>query len=351
MFTGYLEYVFLLYGVQLASPRHRIVKLINVICRCHVITINLIALCLFFPSFKLALSFMYLLECPIDYMSCLHFVYNQIKRRTDMMQLISNITQLLRKRDVQELLNRSKVYFAIVIGNYVAQVVYTLANADKEQIHWEKLFWGPIHKQVVTMSLRNVLYWYSSVVVYLGTTSFIIMALFYMFLLHALQLAIKNYFHSLTNHHVTQKTATRIWREICIMKFDFEQLFSSYPLLSFVVLFFRTTVYIAFMLNYSSNFDDKRMKVLVLYFFLVTLIAPFAIIFKVDAINTMARSMFNQYKLVTVSSHNNDLCDEIENSLTLKLTALGLFDLDKTLVLGFVSAVVSFTILSIQWSK
>lgn len=166
-----------------------------------------------------------------------------------------------------------------------------------------------------------------------------------------------NHVH-MTYFHVTLKTEKSVvklrlaWQEILDIRNDFEKLFSFYPLLWHAVLFRRC-------MHYITSFNKLRFELswqllVVSYWMMSKAIYTFSVLYTISDVNSNLQDMFAtfQRQVITLGEnyHRQLLVQDIERTLLVKFSGGGLFDLNKNLVLGFVSALVSFSVLFIQLS-
>ena len=145
------------------------------------------------------------------------------------------------------------------------------------------------------------------------------------------------------------------WQQIVEVRESFECLFSLYPLVWFANMFFRSVIYLISTSKESQNWNINT--VVVWYWFVIQLIHSFSILYVSHTVNSNSNRSFKQFCRDTTSKEGNDfkqkweieiLKQEIRNDLDLKLTAFNLFDINSKLLLSFISALITFSVLFLQ---
>ena len=146
----------------------------------------------------------------------------------------------------------------------------------------------------------------------------------------------------------------RRWSQLKTATSTFEDLFSIYPLLWFSNLFVKSCV---FLVKLKSMSFEINAIILVSYgWFASECVLSSLVLFTIDRVNKSTRMMYDNFKRqnmsrLLVNPKFDRLSVEINDSLSLNLTAWSLFDLNKKFMLSFISSLVSFSVLFMQLSN
>ena len=101
------------------------------------------------------------------------------------------------------------------------------------------------------------------------------------------------------------------------------------------------------MMAVQKSWTDEVSNFVVGKYMIVTL-STFYVVIVIDYSNKQLRQKMDTLLRMTPSLELKDILSDIDQNIEFRLTACGLFSLDKKLILGFVSSLVTFTVLFIQ---
>ena len=142
------------------------------------------------------------------------------------------------------------------------------------------------------------------------------------------------------------------WRKICFVRCRFERLFTWYPLLTFGYTYLKTILFLIYFKSKTFQFDYQMTTSL--YYLSISIVIPIVLVCFIDHANGKSRQLVEQLVSESLVDDNLSDCEQLLNEINqnykMKFTAYGLFTLNKRLLLGFASALVSFSILFMQLS-
>lgn len=141
-----------------------------------------------------------------------------------------------------------------------------------------------------------------------------------------------------------------LWRKIVEISFEFEQLFNLFPLIWFINIFCKSTAYL---IGARKGNQAESMGFLIrCYFFLIEAIFPSLVILILDGMNVKLERLLNRITKRKLKSSNesisSELIEQVSDGLEMRFTGWSMFPLRKTFLLGFLSSLISFSVLFMQ---
>lgn len=273
-----------------------------------------------------------------------------VKNKRSLVILLRNI-QFCVTPDLAPKLDESwRLSLAAVAIFYVLEFSFSLLYYYEEEFV-EKVFSALMHFDVSVHKVAFYLAAFPIQVLYTNVWAFVSFVV-YNYILTCIDCVHYSFFNHEMSRNKSIQTLRRKWFQVSEIREKFERVFSLLPLLWFANLFMKTMTYMN-----TIRLMEFRMKLLTaiyVYFFVSKLMYTFYIVFKVDNINHKLSEMFKKVHKRSLSYRNDEfelLRQDIAATLYVHLTGFGLFALNKELLLGFVSAVISFTILYLQLTQ
>ena len=193
-------------------------------------------------------------------------------------------------------------------------------------------------------------YWYWTVVGFLGINGPLIMTIDYLYTFQKLYL-IKREFMLTMTMGMPMKNARKRWREICDLKSLFEHIYSITPLLKFIQTFLQTTMYILQFRNIEAkHFLSAWLITPVVMWICQTLVTIF-LVYVIDRANSRLKLIHEFIMKMYIGSDDaviDKLLNDVKENYRFEMTAYGLFVLNKSVILEFGSALVTFSVLFVQ---
>lgn len=281
----------------------------------------------------------------IVYISCC--MYNHFVvwfRKSQLKQLFKSIQAQIAQQFVSHVTRRWRYTLLVLLAFFLLDLVtdvgeFYLINRTSSVMN-EIMHFDAVKSDVAAFAYHL-----------LGTvyqdTWFFITFLQYNFLLYCLDKIHVSYFNYALKEEKSVVQLRLKWHEVLKTRQDIERLFAHLPCQFFMNVFARNLFYVT-SLN-DEKFKMNLLTVIVLYWLLSKTVYTFSILFTVDSVNSNLHEMYFNFKLDTMSHTQVDvLKQDIEQSLLCNFTGSGLFTLNKQLLLGFVSAIVTFSVLLIQ---
>ncbi|KAI1286460.1 hypothetical protein HDE_10928 [Halotydeus destructor] len=160
---------------------------------------------------------------------------------------------------------------------------------------------------------------------------------------------------NLKDHHSHYHSMRVVWHKMAAIKETFDEIFSLQPFLWFVCLFIECSLtLILFKYDYQSYATQSILTIFIdnwsLYFLRAIFVSGAT--FAVDKVNSRGKKLYLTFS-GTLLEKNQRHCDmdvfflvsEIRQSLTIKSSCWGAFNLNKTVILMFVNSVIPFSVL------
>lgn len=351
-FFEYFNYVLILFGSH-CNPTNSFVRLVNNTLRC------LVVIWLLFTSLIRVVRMMRKfhlddVEVVINYAIIAYFPYQHITRLTSIQRLLRKMQRMLIKKDAPHFRRLSLCYIALVAALQSTWIVIQLIKLRQKVSKSKDMSW--LHDDLTDMfkfsrPLELFLFVFLQTFYYITAFASEVMILIYLLLIQVI-IRLQTRFLKVLALGICPFTATSLWLQLCDIKSEFEQLYSIYPMLKFTSMFVWTTTYVAGV--YKGEIKSSTFTYIV---WILSTSVTFYMLFVISKANTEFKKKFanirRQAKLTksTESSELADLIEDVNEDLALKLTAFGMFDLDKSLVLSFMSELISFSVLIIEWLK
>lgn len=345
----YFNYILICVGLHLC-PTTRYVRLCNNTIR--IVTIILLLFSIAITTLQFVEEFNAPnIEAIVNFLIIGYFPYQYMTKLQSIQQLCHRIDRLLNKSDLAHL---RKLSFYYVVAIALVQIVwYVKAVNDWYGIIAATKDYSWMDDDIPTTLRANkaaaTALWIVKVSFHY-TTSFVadFMYVMYLLLVQAL-IRVQARFLEKLDVEMSLAWASNTWSEIKETRFEFEQLFTMYPLLKFMSTFVWTTTYVVGI--YQGIIEEKLFAITI---WALATCLTFSVLFVIDNGNVeFERSCirFREKIKSTKSQKLRDFADDVSANLHLKLTAYGMFDLNKSVILSFVSAIVSFSVLFLQWVK
>lgn len=280
--------------------------------------------------------------------ACIYIHAKLLYKKPLITQLLRNIQAHTHADYIRTLARKWKFCVAVLITHYAIEVTVDILDyvIDPNRSDW--------HNEMLHFNASNVhsgyVFAYKSVEMFNQNTWFFATFLIYYYITHCLHQVHKTFFEKTLKSSAAVNLLRNQWRDVIDIRSQFEQSFSHMPFLWYANVFLRSMHYVT---NIKlQKYELNYFTLLVLYWFASKLAYTFAIVFTIDYVNTDLQKMFSKLNRQLLGNDESDAFDklkqDIEQNLMLKLTGSGFFELNKYLLLGFVSAVVSFSVLYIQ---
>ena len=142
------------------------------------------------------------------------------------------------------------------------------------------------------------------------------------------------------------------WRQICTLSNRFEDLFSLTPFMNITQNFMSVMMYIVAV--YIRKVRMNKWVQIDIFYFLIQLITDVYALYVIDKLNLKLRRAVDKLlekSAICTSGQVIQYATEISCSYRFNLTGYGLFNLEKSLIIGLGASLVSFTVLFIQISS
>ena len=336
-----LQNLYLAYGVYFES-KSKLIKLIN-----YTILLNFVVY-VTRVSMSVYRSFKWML---IDSMFRLvvygHFYYEQLINRQSKRIFLDKLGKLASyDLNNRQSLKRARNYKVFLIGyTFLAAVSEIISNYDYDYI--VKL--RPFSLENVSYTWKVTYFVWDGIFGYLAPQCVVLMVFEYLLVLRTLT-SIKL---TLIQNQTLPNAVTHLrWRQVCSLTDDFDDIYSLTPFFKVTQDFIGALIYIVYLcVNQKVMRIDTQVG---LIYFATQLIIDLYVICVIDKSNASLKKAVNELKeksAIYVSGHFEKWTDEVSQSYRFNLTGYGLFNLEKSLVIGFGASLISFTVLFIQISS
>ena len=350
---GYFKVLFCVYGVNYTQIHSKWFKRLV-----FALLIQLVAYATFalgqksyeYFEYHKSYTIVYLFSYILYFFYLLHLTIFKMK-----INEFNDIIEDLLKEDDKHLINRYSRVFSFIfitlllIDMCLSHNVLLIDDIDvyvKSKLYLDSKTLNPIVKYVI------IIWRYLCILL---TSNFLYLMIFiyvsYILLISKISHSfIANFREYIKNNSL--KCMRIYWRKICYVRCRFERLFTWYPLLTFAYTYLKTILFLIYFKSQTFKFDYKMTTSL--YYLSISIVIPIVLVCFIDHANSESRQLVEQ--LVSESLIDDDLADceqllnEINQNYKMKFTAYGLFTLDKRLLVGFTSALISFSILFMQLS-
>lgn len=337
----HFNHVLSLYGVRLA-PKSRITKLFNYVTLLNNVTA---VIALFIATVREATVRPHFILIEYFYtmtaMAQLVFVFKC--KHNDIIELQHKLQLLLNKQQ----LNRLQRISGYIIAAKLVAMAIGLSLA------WDLL----VHNDPVVLQsfalisdkqLRGVAQSWLMAMSSLHANCIHFQAMMYGFTFYAIS-QIKINFLKQIRSKVNVNNARLLWCDVIELELQFERDFNIIPLMTFTLAFIQTTIYIDMFVK--GWLVSEIAIVFVICYWLMSLLHSASIVFLIDSGNNNVHKHFNVFLKQNINSHDTnvkELISYIQQNINFNLTAFGMFQLDKSVILAFASSLVTFTILLVQ---
>lgn len=283
------------------------------------------------------------------------YVIHYIRKSRNMQVLLRNIALMAPRQDLNNFRRLSRYYVIAIVSShalyYVTVVKDWVDTINNEPMPtWLYRHIPPFIKPPKLAICVLVVHRY-----FLHTTEYTtnIMYVFYLFVVKVIVKLQMNFLKTLQRKGDDVQRLRYVWLQLYDIKFEFEYIFTMYPLMTFISMFIWTTTYVA---SIYEKMEMEEAIVSILTWFVCTLIT-FYLLHVIDDANTEFERLLHQHmKHVTLKKVDQSdamvlLIDDVRSNLKFRLTAFGMFDLNKAIILSFSSAIVSISILFVQWQS
>lgn len=344
-----LDKFLLLFGNQLA-PRSRKIKILN----------NLIKLC-FYAYYANLFSYLLTRGHVDELVYSIYMFFNLaahtwiFTRRKQITKLLNQINRNLSPQFKHGINNRWRKTLVILFVYYLLDVIssiYYSHTYPQATFTYTSMVKGILHVDIklqLPSLIKLIVHWI--VLSFADNVWCFGNFLIYNYVVFCVHLVHEAFFAKLENLKLLQDrkeidNLRKEWKYIIDIRDDFEANFSFLPLIWYFNIFVRGVNYIFKLSN--QGIAINLINILTVYWFLSKLLFTFSVLFTVSNVNSNLRKMFKQFDSKTLLLENayiDKLKQEIEKNLLMKFTAYEIFNLDKNLVLSFISALVTFAIL------
>lgn len=348
-FYSKFNYILVIFGLHLCPDG--IARLVNKVAR----TLLLIWLLLAIPlelqkTLNLDLKS---LEQFANYLVIAIIVWQQYMRSQSIRRMLHKVQRLSSLNDKRRFRKLETSYVIGIVAFHamafaIAIIDWTETLNSGEHTDWLYQEVPPFIQPRIAVLLFVFKEFYTLLTSFLLT----IFNVFYLFMVIVI-VQLQSKFLSTLTVKMNATTATTVWLLLCDIKLEFEDSFTIFPLLSFFSLLAWSTTYI------THIYKGVDIQEAVIEITLLTLCASILVylLHVIDAANIhFARTFYQFRKTLRMSNAqlNQEMCalvDEVRENLDLKLTAFGMFYLNKSILIGFISALMSSTVLFVQWVK
>ena len=341
----YLDKINFIYGVSLKNHPSKISRIFNILNRYHLIVLLIIMFIL--KVFEMYSTFGYnKLEYFSYYWISWYYIYLFTMKKEAIKELIRAIRKHMTDNDLITCLPASKRYFYYMIILYLMyfpnQQYHNLDMLVRDRLeHVPQL-------KSLPYSIKLVLLFWRSYIMVISVNLGSLITFIYIYFLRCIDVITTRFLTNVTNNVKLHKPRL-IWREICDTRDMFECLFNAFPFIKFSVTFLQTTTYILYFDHASLGFNFNTSTVV--YSWLLATIQTLSIITTIEQFNQKYQVMFKALSkkyLYLNDSQTKSLIDDIEKHCELKLSACSLFVINNGVILNFISALISFSVLFVQ---
>ena len=337
---SYFSHCFTLYGMGI-DRRSKKSQWLNRVCLLNMLLFSTYILVLiFYERVSNYHKFQQLYVISVYLILSVYFNYN----RTSMVNFLTHLESHLSLVDIKHLGKYMIFYLGyhwlLVIGN---RVVYGIIFGH--DIEREFVSWFPILPKDTPIVLKYVLFYWCNVLYYDIVELFVsLMIFYYVYQVHVITVIKMNFLDQIKNKPMVINLWSK-WRDVHEIERDFEELYSILPLLRFSDTFMYTVTYLLRIIQ--KSWSDEISNYVIVKHLIVTL-STFYVVIVIDYSNKKLRRKMDTLLRFKPSQEMKDILSDIDRNIEFRLTACGLFSLDKKLILGFVSSLVTFTVLFIQ---
>ena len=266
------------------------------------------------------------------------------KNRKEIIDFRSSLERLSINIDKKRLLYTEIVYNVYHWSTFLLYLICWIILADKLKFTRRSFLIVKTGSPILT-TIENTFY---DIAYYLNDRLAPLLTLYYLLILENIYMVKIDFIDSIEQLIVCSNDQRFEWREIVKLTDRFEQLFNFAPFLKFGQTFVQTVIYLIFSL------ENNKMATIVYYaiahyvfdacltLYLILLISKWNQRLKLKISTLIDQSMS------TRCPNKLKLIGDIEKQAPFNLTAHGMFSLDKSVILGFCSNLVTFTVLIIQ---
>ncbi|KAI1288513.1 hypothetical protein HDE_09373 [Halotydeus destructor] len=299
-------------------------------------------------SFALLTKLRYVSQCSCPLITMMYVKYNRVKMAALVRSTVNSLDHVSKRYLVKLSLIGVILYLIFVLRVLYRHVYYfTIAEFYDEvrlftnasdQITWYQLFYGVLDLFVSYFFTRQWL---------LITTHF------YVFTFVAISCMQLNFLQRLSLNHEDSaafyRQMTTRWRKLNTLKSDFNDLFGVFPVLWFSNILLKSSGVII-----NASFVNDSFYVMVWQILVLQVIVIFTALVIIVLVQNRISMQVDEYigtKLLTSSL--NDIskiffADELHRKPC--MTALSMFELNGSLVVGYLGSLITFTVLFIQIS-
>jgi len=274
----------------------------------------------------------------------LFYIIHMIRKRLEIDQMLMSLRRHFNREMATRMTKVSIVFVTLWLSIYIFDIMLNVWLAFGSQLGLDNMVSTRLSPSLVkfprSVKVMAFVYWlYAAFLKYYLP---MLMTLVYNYLIIAINLVKSEFLMNLTRSKLSISGSRRKWQEINHLLFDFEQLFNMIPFFNFCISFLEITSFFLVL-----NHNDGLYGYIFLWFnFIVYSSQTLSSLFIINLFDHKNRRHLLNYqkKCLTMTDHQQ-LISDIKETIDYRLTAWSLFDLNKSLILNFISALITFSIL------
>lgn len=348
----YHNLALLIHGLHLDPLKRPWVRLVNSILGVHLLLVCSISIILKLLEIFTVFAF-YLIVHLLDFTKVL-FLAAYIRANRHKIQTLAETIQHLSRGQChgkQRLaLSLILIYIALVLLDYITGLIYTLTSSTINR--YVAIKYHIDQPALLPQPLKVFLFLFRDLCTALVNSFDLLIILLYILFVKILSSIQRQFLSQLNATKLYTESAYREWHAICAAKAELESLLSLSPLVVFMKAFSVITAYLIYFDNTTFQLNMK-FALSVMYcvvantFVLVTLLV-------VDNASSASGVILHEIQRnlgLKRTDAQKSLLDDIEKNYSFNLSAYGLFKLNKTTIVSYISAIFSFAILFMQLAR
>ena len=286
------------------------------------------------------------------YVYCVNAIHLiSIFNRKSLMKLFNEIGNYIGNERICNLRTKWRITLFAIIISLISDIVVYDTWAASEGIPFEYQIFG--HK--ITGIAGNVVSTIETLISFSsgGVLLKVWVAIYNISLVsfvHVHQVFFDHFDHFCESRTKSNIIALRLeWRYILRLRSQFDDLFSLIPFITYMELFFKASLYL--INTEQTNFEFTFTVVMYWWWFVAQVILTSMNIVSIDYVNHKMVTLFDAFVIQCIRSRNSDLDQlrhEIESDLKMSITGWKMYDINRSFVLNYLSALVTFSVLFMQ---